>query len=379
MPTATADTASTSQDTPVIINVLANDGANLHVTGVTIDPAVGTAVVNADNTITFTPNKSYDSLSLGENALASFQYTVADPTGATATGSVGVTVNGTNDAPVAVNDTASVNDGQSVTINVLANDSDVDHLHVLNVLSFTQPASGASVAFSNGQFVYTANAASFDNIGFGQHVTDTFTYTIVDDWGATSTATVTVTVGGNAVPGETLCGTNHDQVLTGGAGGDLIIGGNGKDTLSGGGGADTLIGGNGNDLVQGGDGNDRLFGGGFSFFPFGKGDDGHGDDGGDGGKDTLNGGAGDDTLSGGNGPDRYVFDDHFGHDLITNFDPHNDKIQINHNELGSYGDLLSHASQVGFNVVITTDEGDATITLAFTSLRDLKSSDFLFV
>jgi len=358
MPNVTADTAATSQDASVVINVLANDDPNLHVTGVTIDPSVGTATINADNTITFTPNASYDSLALGDSALGSFQYTVQDANGATATAGVAVTINGLNDAPVAGNDTATVADRQSVTIDVLGNDVDVDRVHVLNIAGFTQPVSGATLTFTDGQFVYTADAADFDNIGAGQHETDSFTYTIVDDWGATSTATVTVTVTGNAVPGEVTILGNHDQTFTGGGGDDTICGGNGKDTLNGGGGADSICGGNGNDIVSGGDGNDKLFG--------------------ENGSDTLNGGAGQDTLTGGNGPDLFVFDDNFGNDVVTDFDPHNDKFVINHNELGSFGDLMSHASQVGTSIVITTDEGDATITLLNASLRDLKSSEFLF-
>lgn len=393
---AVADTASTNQDTPVVINVLSNDtGAGLSVTGVTIDPTVGTAVVNPDNTVTFTPNASYDSLSVGDSAVGSFSYTVKDSTGASSTAGVNVTINGLNDAPVANPDAATVADGQSVTINVLGNDVDVDRLHILNVVGFTNPASGASLQLINGQFVYTADVTSFDSIPSGQHITDTFTYTIADDWGATSTTTVTVTVTGNAQPGETICGStqdggNHDQVIMGGAGNDVLGGGNGRDTIEGGGGSDTIAGGNGNDSLSGGAGNDVLIGGGNVCNCDDDGGDKHqvftgpyafmqytGE--GDGGKDTLDGGAGDDTLVGGHGPDRFIFGDGFGHDVIVDFDPHNDKMQISHNELGSYGDLMAHASQVGWNVVIGTDGGDDTITLWGVSLHDLKSSDFIFV
>jgi VCBS repeat-containing protein len=358
MPNVTDDIASTSQDTSVIINVLANDDPNLHVTGVTINPSLGTAIINADNTITFTPNASFDSLALGDSAPGSFQYTVKDAAGASAIGTVAVTVNGLNDAPVAHDDTATVADRQSVTIDVLANDVDVDRVHVLNIAGFTQPASGATLDFVDGKFVYTADVDDFDNIGAGQQVTDTFTYTIIDDFSQTSTATVTITVNGNSVPGQAYNLGNHDQTFTAGGGDDTVNGGNGKDVLNGAGGSDIVHGNNGNDIVLGGDGNDKLFG--------------------DNGSDTLDGGAGQDTMSGGAGPDLFVFDDNFGNDVITDFDRHNDRMMINHNELGSFGDLLGHASQVGSSVVITTDEGDATITLLNVHLSDLKSSEFLF-
>lgn len=416
-PSAVNDTSSTDQNTPVTINVLANDqGAGLTVTGVTIDPSLGQAAINGDGTITFTPSANFASLSLGETGDAIFNYTVTDSAGATSTAAVDVSILGLNDPPVANPDAATVADRASVTINVLGNDTDVDHLHVLNVVGFTQPASGATLQLVNGEFVYNADVATFDSLGAGQTYTDTFSYTVADDWGATSTTTVTVTVTGNAVPGETLTGTNHNDALTGGSGNDWISSGNGKDTIDGAAGSDTLIGGNGNDVIHGGDGNDHINNyvedesqqdhgdDGEHDDSHGQGDDehssdshggegdhgdhgdereirGHGDDlivtGGE-GRDTIDGGAGNDTISGGHSHDLFVFGVGFGDDVITDFDRHNDHIQFDHNELGSFGDLMSHATQVGCDVVITTDLGDATLTLWNTSLNDLKESNFIF-
>jgi hypothetical protein len=91
-----------------------------------------------------------------------------------------------NDAPVAVNDSATVGKNSSGVIFILVNDSDVEG-DTLTVISFTQPSHG-TVTFSarNKNFRYTP-AKGFTG-------TDTFTYTISDGHGGTATATVTITV-----------------------------------------------------------------------------------------------------------------------------------------------------------------------------------------
>ena len=53
-------------------------------------------------------------------------YTISDGNGGTATASISFTVEGVNDAPIALDDTAVVDEDASVTVAVLANDSDID-------------------------------------------------------------------------------------------------------------------------------------------------------------------------------------------------------------------------------------------------------------
>src|SRR6266511_1127855 len=94
-----------------------------------------------------------------------------------------------NRDPVAATDTATTARGVSLTINVLANDSDPDG-DPLEVVGVTQGANGEVALNDDGTVTYTP-AAGFDG-------TDSFTYTIDDDHGGQATGTVTVTVLPNA-------------------------------------------------------------------------------------------------------------------------------------------------------------------------------------
>jgi hypothetical protein len=88
-PDTVADTATTTQGTPVTINVLANDtdvnGDPLTITAVS-NPQFGTAITNGQN-VTYTPNAGF----AGED---SFSYFVSDGHGNTTAGSVTVTIIG---------------------------------------------------------------------------------------------------------------------------------------------------------------------------------------------------------------------------------------------------------------------------------------------
>ncbi len=88
LPVAMDDAASVNSNGSVAIPVLANDsgpaGSSLTVVSVT-QPAGGAAAINADGTITFTPASSFA-------GATSFNYTVRDSAGDTATATVTVTV-----------------------------------------------------------------------------------------------------------------------------------------------------------------------------------------------------------------------------------------------------------------------------------------------
>ncbi|MGH9777419.1 MAG: Ig-like domain-containing protein, partial [Candidatus Acidiferrales bacterium] len=90
--------------------VLANDndggdGGPLSVTMVTA-PANGMALINMDNTVTYTPNADF-------NGMDSFTYTLSD-TFTTDTATVNVTINAVNDAPAFTQSCTTVNDVEDV-------------------------------------------------------------------------------------------------------------------------------------------------------------------------------------------------------------------------------------------------------------------------
>lgn len=179
-PVAAADTASTPIAHAVAITVLANDtdaDSDPLTPAVATQPSHGSAVANADGTITYTPAAGY----AGSD---SFSYTVSDGRGGTSAGAT-VSMSVVNQPPVAVDDGVATPAGQAATITVLDNDSDPNG-DAITVTGVTQPVSG-SVTYTAGSVTYTpAGAFTGDS---------TFTYTITDARGATATASVTVGVG----------------------------------------------------------------------------------------------------------------------------------------------------------------------------------------
>ncbi|MDH6268603.1 hypothetical protein M2360_004010 [Rhizobium sp. SG_E_25_P2] len=91
----------------------------------------------------------------------------------------------------------------------------------------------------------------------------------------------------------------------------------------------------------------------------------------------ITGNSGDNWMTGKGGNDIFVFETGLGHDVVTDFNPGHDKIDLGgEGDFSSYSDLKSHMTAQGDDVVIATDSGD-TITLASTMLSELHKSDFL--
>ncbi len=181
MPIAVDDAVATAEDTAATIDVLTNDSDPdwdaLQIQSVT-QGSHGAVVSNGNGTLTYTPQANF----FGSD---NFTYTISDGRGGTDTASVSVMITSVNDAPVAVNDSATTTPNQAATINVLGNDFDVDG-DTLVVDSFTSPANGSVINLGGGVLQYTP---SLDFTGGDQ-----FTYTISDGQGGTDTATVSIIV-----------------------------------------------------------------------------------------------------------------------------------------------------------------------------------------
>jgi len=192
-PVANPDSASTAPGNAISINVLGNDsdpdGNPFSVTGVTQPTnGQGSVAINANGTLLYTPPTT-----VATAFTANFTYTVTDSLGATAIGSVAVSVSASpaNLAPIVSNDTASTTDGVPVTINVLANDRDPEG-NPFSVTSVTQPGGvqGSVAINADGTLLYTPPPADTIDTPF----TATFTYTVTDSLGASATGTVSVRV-----------------------------------------------------------------------------------------------------------------------------------------------------------------------------------------
>jgi hypothetical protein len=97
------------------------------------------------------------------------------------------------------------------------------------------------------------------------------------------------------------------------------------------------------------------------------------------GSNTLTSTSGNDILAGNGHPDTFVFAPNFGKDVIQDFHAGwrgSDTIQFSKSEFDSFASVLSHASQVGQDVVISA--GSDTLTLKNVKLGGLNSHDFHF-
>jgi hypothetical protein len=214
-----ADAASTDEDTPVTINVLANDSfentgravtainGNAIAIGGSVAVTNGSVTLNASGNLVFTPAANY-------NGTASFTYTVTSG-GATETASVNVTVNAVNDAPVH-NLPASINVTEDVATALTGiTITDVDagsgtmtvHLSVPAGLLQATAGSGVSVAGSGSQAMTLtgtlANINAFLTAGGVK-------YTTAANASGTVTLGITTSDGGSSGSGGVL--TDADSV-----------------------------------------------------------------------------------------------------------------------------------------------------------------------
>ncbi|MDU8913718.1 Ig-like domain-containing protein, partial [Aestuariicoccus sp. MJ-SS9] len=193
---------ATDEDNAITFNLQAYDfdgdvlSIDLSVAGVgtltllestALTPLVGSGVVY---TLSFDPTGHYEALGTNTggipSALETLSLMVSDANGNTSAVSADVTITGVNDPPVAIDDAVTTDEDSAVVVNVQANDSDVDLGDTLTTVAVTDPANGSVAINGDGTVTYTPDPNYFG--------TDSFTYTIEDEAGATSSATVSLTV-----------------------------------------------------------------------------------------------------------------------------------------------------------------------------------------
>ncbi len=217
-PVAAGESYSINEDTPLSVaaaGVLVNDSdvdGNPLTAVLVSGPANGILTLNANGSFGYTPNANF-------NGTDSFTYRANDGAANSNVATVTITVNAVNDAPVAANDSYSVNEDTPLNVaaaGVLANDSDVEGSPLSAVL-VSGPANGSLTFNANGSFSYAPNA-NFNG-------SDSFTYRANDGTSNSNLATVTITV--NAVNDAPLAAadsysTNEDTPLNVAAAGVLV-------------------------------------------------------------------------------------------------------------------------------------------------------------
>jgi Ca2+-binding RTX toxin-like protein len=392
-PVAANDTATTTVNTAVTINVLANDsdadGGSPSLNSVT-NPTNGTVAINnngtpsnlTDDFVTYTPNTGF-------SGTDSFTYQISDGQGGTGTGVASVTVELPPQPTVnitALDATAAETGGDTGTYRISRNSSS-GSLSVGFALSgnatpsdytlsnnISVSGSTATVVFADGQsFVDVVLNPVNDTIA---ELEETLTLSLNANaayiLGSNTSATVTIAasdqITGTAGNDRLIATPNNDIIfgldgndnIAAMEGNDLVFGGNGNDIIDGDEGNDTLYGGAGNDRVEGSDGNDLIFG-----------DAGIDTITGDRGNDTIRGGLNNDFLTGGTGSDIFVLAVGEGTDVISDFRVgQSDKIGLagglTFNDLSFSGNQISAGSQI-------------LATLSEINTASLTAANFIFV
>jgi DNA/RNA endonuclease G (NUC1) len=156
-PVAAADTTTTDEDTPVVIDVLANDtdpdGDGLLVGGLS-GAAKGSVSVIASGPdagkVRYTPNAN-------ANGADTFTYTVSDGHGGSATAGVSVWINSQNDPPVFTFVPSAATTPELTPYTFAAQASDVDSANL--TFSLVGAPDGATIDASTGQFSWTPSEA----------------------------------------------------------------------------------------------------------------------------------------------------------------------------------------------------------------------------
>jgi hypothetical protein len=181
-PNANQDNANTAFNTPVTIPVLANDtdktSGQADLTDVSPpliirQPSNGTAIVNVDGSITYTPSPQFAGLD-------TLRYQICDLVNPTLCDTALVVINVSSAAPVANPDNATTAFNTPVSLTITANDLDkagqaanpLANGNITLPLVTQQPAHGVATIDSTGRLTYTPNT------GFAGQ--DTIIYRICD-------------------------------------------------------------------------------------------------------------------------------------------------------------------------------------------------------
>ena len=198
-PNALNDAGSGEQNSLVRGNLLLNDsdpdgdplaivsvnGRPMNPAGITVNGSNGgTFTVLPDGSYVFNPGNEYGHLAVGETATSTISYTITDPSGATSTANVVVTITGTNDGPVSTSiaDTSGIDAQTGVSYNVSSHFSDPD---TTDKLTFTATGLPPGLTIDPNTGIITGTIDHSASQG-GNNGVYTVTVTATDPSGATT-------------------------------------------------------------------------------------------------------------------------------------------------------------------------------------------------
>ncbi len=188
---------TTGEHAPVSGSVVANDAVPDLVRSVELvqGPARGSLQLEAAGDFSYDPGNDFNALAQGESATVQFSYRVTDADRDSATAAASIVVTGTNDAPVANADAVITHENAGVTVDVLANDTDVDTSDTRSLVSASLSDGQGSVSV-DGNSVVWAPGTAYDALALGDSASVQIAYAMQDNHGAQASSALSISVQG---------------------------------------------------------------------------------------------------------------------------------------------------------------------------------------
>lgn len=174
-----------------------------------------TIAITADGQVSYTNNSAQvQALAPGQTLQDSFLYAIRLQNGSLQWQTVTVNITGTNDVPVARADTAAAAEDAVTSGSVAGNDSDADNGAVLTFATTDQIPAGFSMA-NNGSWAFDGSNPAYQSLAAGQTQQFVIQYWVTDQYGASSSSTLTLTVTGrNDAPAAATASAGVTEDLT---------------------------------------------------------------------------------------------------------------------------------------------------------------------
>ena len=155
-------------------------------------------------------------LGVGEKLTESFTFTATDSLGKTATSTISIAINGTNDAPQVLPVVLSIAEHGSSIVSGLLNITDPDSHDTPHCEPGSTTGSyGTLIVNANGSYSYVLDqhSSAVLGLGVGETLTESFPVTVVDGHGGSASTVIKITINGqNDTP--TVAAANADLSVT---------------------------------------------------------------------------------------------------------------------------------------------------------------------